>query len=100
MIREKLKNIDLSPAERNFIADVAAAALQSVGYGFMQQICEWVWQDHLEIQGKPNTAWGPEYFNKRIRELEEKLNSQPERIKCPSPTPSPTARKPKRKGSS
>ena len=50
--------------ERQFIEDMRKAAASDVGYGWMQQIIEWEWQS----QGAG--SWGPEYFHKRIRELE------------------------------
>jgi hypothetical protein len=54
----------VSSAERKFIADMRAAAAAGVGYGWMQQVCEWEWQEY------GLAAWGPEYFQRRIDELE------------------------------
>lgn len=57
----------VSNSELRFIADMRVAAREGVGYGFMQQVIEWEWQ---------NTgvgAFGPEYFNKRIAALEKKV---------------------------
>ena len=59
---EKLsKHIDLpgssiSAAERAFLQAVHDSAKMGVGYGWMQQVIEWVWQE-----AGPG-AWGPEYF--------------------------------------
>jgi hypothetical protein len=50
----------MTPAEWQFIADMRKAAAAGVGYGWMQQIAEWEWQSK-----DPNSAWGPEYFEKR-----------------------------------
>jgi hypothetical protein len=52
-------------AERKFIADMRKAAECGVGYGWMQQAIEWEWQS------KGEGAWGPEYFNQQIAELEK-----------------------------
>src|SRR6476619_3208571 len=57
------------PGEKEFIRDMRKAASYGVGYGFMQQVIEWEWQD-----AGPG-AWGPQYFNAEIRSLENKLNA-------------------------
>jgi len=53
--------------EINFILEIHRAAAFHVGYGWMQAIIEWIWQ---ESSGE---AWGPEYFQNRINELEEEI---------------------------
>jgi len=57
-------------AELQFIKDMREAARRGVGYGWMQQIIEWEWQD------KGLAARGPEYFGARIRELEAKITPE------------------------
>jgi hypothetical protein len=57
----------VSPAERQFIEDMRKAAAAGVGYGWMQQVIEWEWQEKY-----PGTAWGYEYFMNQIRELEKR----------------------------
>lgn len=57
----------VTTAERQFIDDMRKARAAMVGYGWMQQIIEWEWQS------TGAGAWGPEYFAKRIEELEKKL---------------------------
>lgn len=54
----------ISVVDRQFIADMRRAAANEVGYGFMQQVTEWEWQDKDEFG-----AWGPEYFEKEIERL-------------------------------
>jgi hypothetical protein len=54
----------MTSAERQFIADMRKAASAGVGYGWMQQIIEWEWQD------KGDGAIGPEFALKLLRELE------------------------------
>lgn len=56
--------------ELQFIADMRKAAAAGVGYGWMQQICEWEWA------AKGPAAWGPEYFHRRITELETAANKE------------------------
>lgn len=65
-MREWLKQpgTAVMPGETQFIVDMRKAALHGVGYGWMQQVIEWEWQSKAE------GAWGPEYFGKRIKELE------------------------------
>lgn len=53
----------LGEDERLFIQCVRHFAGRSVGYGFMQQVCEWEWQAACERDGLPGSAWGPEYFH-------------------------------------
>lgn len=55
----------VTPAERAFIRMMRDAARDGVGYGWMQQIIEWEWQ------AVGVGAWGPEYFHRRIDELEQ-----------------------------
>jgi hypothetical protein len=52
----------LSAAELQFITDMRKAARKGVGYGWMQQVIEWEWQ---EVH--PGSAWGPEYYEKELR---------------------------------
>lgn len=63
----------VSPEEWVFIRDMRNAARLGVGFGFMQQVIEWEWQAFCVARGMPNGAWGPEYFNARIQELEAAL---------------------------
>lgn len=69
----------LSAADHQFIADMRRAAANDVGYGFMQQVIEWEWQEKHLIG-----AWGPEYFNaeaqKQAAEI-ERLTAENERLK-------------------
>lgn len=60
----------VSPFEWAFLAAVRDAAKLGVGFGWMQQVVEWEWQDKCERDGPSGGAWGPEYFNRRIAELE------------------------------
>jgi hypothetical protein len=53
------------PLEREFIEQMRDFAKLGCGYGWMQQVIEWEWQS------KGLGAWGPEYFGKRIAELEK-----------------------------
>lgn len=57
----------VTPQERQFIEDMRKHAANGVGYGWMQQVIEWEWQ------AKTGHAWGPKYFESRIRELETKI---------------------------
>jgi hypothetical protein len=56
----------ITSPEKQFIADMRRARALGVGYGWMQQVIEWEWQS------KGPGSFGPEYFEKRIRELEGK----------------------------
>lgn len=49
--------------EKQFVAAMRLAAMNGVGYGWMQQVIEWEWQS------KGPGSWGPEYFEKEIAEL-------------------------------
>jgi hypothetical protein len=51
----------VTPAERQFIADMRKAAAAGVGYGWMQQVTEWEWQSK-----DPIGAWGPESYEKEL----------------------------------
>lgn len=64
----------VTDAEREFIRDMRKAATHGVGYGWMQQVVEWEWQGTSEY----GHAWGPEYFEAKIRELEAKLKTKGE----------------------
>lgn len=57
----------VTAAQRQFIDDMRRARAAGVGYGWMQQVIEWEWQ------ARGTGAFGPEYFNKRIADLEERL---------------------------
>lgn len=61
---------NLSAAEMRFIANMRLAASDGVGYGFMQQVTEWEWQD------KGEGAWGPEYFHAEIERLTAELQER------------------------
>ena len=68
------------PCERLFIEDMRSAANASVGYGWMQQIIEWEWQNTLHHKWQLNSgAFGPDYFGKRIAELELAIAAERER---------------------
>lgn len=54
-------------SEREFVRDVERAADLGVGFGFMQQVAEWEW---LHRHGH---GWGPNYFGRRIEELEKQV---------------------------
>lgn len=56
-------------AEVTFIEHMRQARAAGVGYGWMQQVIEWEWQTNGQA------AWGPEYFGKRIRELESDISA-------------------------
>jgi hypothetical protein len=74
MIPEKLAvwaqqpNAVVSPAEMAFLAAIREARAGYVGYGWMQQVIEWAWQEE-----SGEGAWGPEYFGKQIAQLEAEL---------------------------
>lgn len=53
----------VSDADKLFIANMRHAAKNGVGYGFMQQITEWEWQDNGDY------AWGPEFFAEERKTL-------------------------------
>ena len=59
----------VTPAERQFIADMRKARFNGVGYGWMQSIIE------VEWQSTHGHSWGPRYFEKRIRELEDEIKA-------------------------
>ncbi len=58
----------ITAAELKFIDAMREAAKNGVGYGWMQQHIEWEWQDKTA-----GPSWGPEYFKKKITELEKRL---------------------------
>lgn len=63
----------LTPAELVFLNDIRRAAANGVSYEFMQQLTEWEWQEMLlKKYTLSNDAWGPEYFENKIRELERR----------------------------
>lgn len=52
----------VTSAEREFIARMREAAAAGVGYGWMQQVIEWEWQDLLMRKyGTDVGAFGPEH---------------------------------------
>lgn len=55
--------------EQAFVQMVHAFAFLGVGYGFMQQIIEWIWQETRIGSG----AIGPEFYEKKIRALEDQI---------------------------
>lgn len=65
----------LTLADRAFVQAVYDGAARGVGFGFMQQVTEWVWQEWAARNGFSGSAWGPEYFNARIAELEKELGA-------------------------
>lgn len=60
----------VSQEERQFIADMRKASAAGVGYGWMQQVIEWEWQASDKF---PQCAWGPEYYERRVAELEGRI---------------------------
>lgn len=58
----------MTPADWQFVADMRKARGAGVGFGAMQQYCEWEWNATIEVGG-----WGPSYFQKRINELESQV---------------------------
>lgn len=76
-LREWLKQPGavLTQADRDFIDDATIYANHGVDYGFMQRVCEWLWQERVERGGLPaGSAWGPEYFNAEIARLTAALD--------------------------
>jgi hypothetical protein len=63
----------VSLAEWQFIEAMRSFARAGVGYGWMQQVIEWEWQHAADKKGLPGSAWGPEYYEGRIRDLEAAL---------------------------
>ena len=61
----------IGPEEAFFLNAVYSAHHNGVGFGFMQQVCEWIWQE--ESPYGPDSAWGPEYFGKEISRLESRI---------------------------
>lgn len=64
----KQPNTVVTSAERLFIEHMREAAKHGVGYGWMQQVIEWEWQAKTG-----GGAFGPEYYERRIRDLERQL---------------------------
>lgn len=64
----------ITDADREFIEAVRALAARGVGYGFMQQVAEWMWEEKC-----PGGSWGPEYFEAKVLDLERRLASAYER---------------------
>lgn len=62
----------LTTGDRAFVEEVRTYARLGVGFGFMQQVIEWVWQEWAAQYGLQGSSWGPEYFGARIAELETK----------------------------
>ena len=54
-------------ADWQFVADMRKAAKAGVGYGFMQQVTEWEWQDNHDH------SWGPEYFGEERKKLTDEI---------------------------
>ena len=63
------KSHPISAADSQFIEDMRRAAANEVGYGFMQQVTEWEWQD------KHDHSWGPEYFDAEIDRLSSEVKN-------------------------
>lgn len=55
------------PGETEFVEGVRRARQAGVGYGWMQQVIE------VEWAANGGGAWGPHYFETRVRELEEEI---------------------------
>lgn len=55
----------MSPADWEFVAAIRKAAAAGVGYGAMQQYCEWEWNAKHDGMG-----WGPCSHEKEIASLE------------------------------
>src|SRR5262249_2076973 len=55
----------LLPGFREFVVAVREFAAHGVGYGFMQQVIEWIWQEK-----DPIGAWGPE-FHSRMQAIQQ-----------------------------
>jgi hypothetical protein len=55
----------LPPADWEFIAAIRKAAAAGVGYGAMQQYCEWEWNARHD-----GTGWGPLSYERERAELE------------------------------
>lgn len=64
---------NVMPGEEAFLQCAAEAAQRGVGFGWMQQATEMLWQEWSKAIGHPPTAWGPAYYEARIRELEARL---------------------------
>lgn len=77
----------VTDCEKAFVVRMRDAANCGVGYGWMQQVIEWEWQAYCEAHNLPGWAWGPEYFGKRIKELEAEV----ERLKGLDRQPCPDA---------
>lgn len=60
----------LSDADREFAEAVDRLSRRGVGFGFMQQVCEWAWQEYCERMGLPAGAWGPESHAAEVARLE------------------------------
>ena len=76
MIPEKLRRwseqpgAHITPTMRAFCFNLAAFLEGGgVGYGFAQQIVEWLWQERCERDGLPGGAWGPESHARERAEL-------------------------------
>lgn len=80
----KLPGARLLPREIEFIARMRESAATGVGYGFMQQVIEWEWQD------RAIGSHGPEYFRKRIDELEKERDALRASITPPPSAPAAT----------
>ena len=78
------------PGEREYLRALREAASQGVGYGWMQQVCEWEWRDYL--QGKAG-AWGPYYYENLVTRLEtEILHLKAKQEYCPIHNAAPAER--------
>lgn len=60
----------LTDLDRGFCEMVADYADARGGYGFMQQVIEWLWQERAAKRGSPGSASGPESHGKEIAALE------------------------------
>lgn len=69
----KQPGASVTPTESEFIECVRSFAAEGVGYGWMQSVIEMEWADVCARQHLPNGAWGPDYYTRRIRELEAEV---------------------------
>ena len=65
----------ITTADLKYIIAVREAYSAGVGFGAMQQIVEWIWQEN-----NPDLSWGPEYYNKKIDKLEAEIRRLKEMI--------------------
>lgn len=69
----------ITDATRQFVADMRKARAAGVGYGAMQQIIEWEWQDVDEA-----TAQGPQATMRALDELKAEIAELRDRLGSPT----------------